>query len=306
MDTDLSQHPLRNVATFLLGASLLISGCGSVSQKDYGPSRSMNMKDVPDLVPRHEPPSKAGNPATYVVLGKRYHVMNSSKGYQERGIASWYGRKFHGRRTSNGEIYNMYAMSAAHKTLPIPTYLRVTNLRNGRSTVVRVNDRGPFHENRIIDLSYAAASKLGIVEEGTGLVELQVITPGQPTPSPASPPVSKPLMVAKRTEHTMPATVRSQPALSTASAESATASAPPSRDPQLFLQIGAFLSRTNADQLRSKLLLNNHATTIQQGYNLDKTVYRVRIGPLATVEEADRLARELSMLNVGLPSVVIE
>lgn len=298
MHTDTSINPGHIVMLLVLASALLLGGCGSLSQSDYGPSRSMNMSHVPDLVPKNEPKSRGGNPKSYVVLGKRYHVMQSSRGYHERGIASWYGRKFHGRKTSNGETYNMYAMSAAHKTLPIPTYLHVTNLRNGRSTVVRVNDRGPFHENRIIDLSYAAASKLGIVETGTGLVEVKVITPGKPAPRrPARP---ETVLVKATPERTRP-TVNSSAAISKPALTG-------SSDPvQLYLQIGAFMSRYNANQLRSRLVLNNHtSTTVKQGYNLDKTIYRVRIGPLTSVAEADRLARKLLELNVGSPKVVIE
>ena len=128
-------------------------------------------------MPKVESKSKYGNPKSYVVFGKRYYVKDSAKGYVEQGIASWYGTKFHGRRTSSGETYDMYAMTAAHKTLPLPTYARVTNLENGRSVMVKVNDRGPFHQNRIIDLSYSAATRLGIVKTGTGRVEVEAIDP---------------------------------------------------------------------------------------------------------------------------------
>lgn len=279
--------------------SLVLAGCGSLSRSDYGPSHSMNMDHVPDVVPRHEPRSRGGNPKSYVVLGKRYQVMASSRGYSKRGIASWYGRKFHGRKTSNGETYNMYAMSAAHKTLPIPTYLKVTNLRNGRSTVVRVNDRGPFHENRIIDLSYAAASKLGIVESGTGLVEITAIAPGQPAPKRRPKPTT---VMAQMPVQSSPLPVRNS-GLHKSSSLSERNDSPV----RLYLQIGAFMSRYNADQLRSRLVLNNHTSAIvKQGYNLDRTIYRVHIGPLASVEEADSLARKLLDLKVGSPKVVIE
>lgn len=129
--------------------------------------------------PKHEPRSRYGNPDTYAVYGKTYKVMSSSSGYKTRGIASWYGTKFHKKRTSSGETYNMYAMTAAHKTLPLPTYVRVKNLANGRETVVKVNDRGPFHSDRIIDLSYAAAAKLGVFPRGTAPVEIEALTVGK-------------------------------------------------------------------------------------------------------------------------------
>ena len=158
----------RNV--FIIALALAFAGCGGVSTKsasqDAAPARKVDVSKIPNAVPRHEPKSRYGNPASYVVFGKRYHVMNSSQGFVERGIASCYGTKFHGRRTSSGETYDMYAMTAAHKNLPLPTYVQVTNLKNGKSVVVKVNDRGPFHENRIIDLSYVAAIKLDIVRNG--------------------------------------------------------------------------------------------------------------------------------------------
>ena len=140
--------------------------------------------DIPDLssisepLPKYEPKSRYGNPREYKIFNKTYKVLNSSDGFKQRGYASWYGTKFHGFRTSSGEIYNMYAMTAAHKTLPLPTYAKITNLHNKRSIIVKINDRGPFHGDRIIDLSYVAASKLGIIGNGVGMVEVSVIKPG--------------------------------------------------------------------------------------------------------------------------------
>ena len=139
-----------------------------------------NVDSIPDAVPKSEPRSAHGNPAFYDVLGRRYFVLPSAQGYTERGVASWYGPTFHGESTSNGERYDMYGMTAAHKTLPLPTYARVTNLKNGRSIVVRINDRGPFVANRLIDLSYTAASKLDMLREGTTLVEVHTLTPDEP------------------------------------------------------------------------------------------------------------------------------
>src|SRR6187549_919662 len=131
---------------------------------------------IPEPVPKAEPRSAKGNPPFYTVLGKRYFVMDKAEGYFERGVASWYGPGFHAAATSNGERYDMYAMTAAHKTLPLPAYVQVTNLRNGRSVVVRVNDRGPFKDGRIIDLSYTAASRLGMLKDGTTFVEVRALT----------------------------------------------------------------------------------------------------------------------------------
>lgn len=147
------------------------SGTGAAVMSD-----APNPDDVPDAVPRDEPLSPYGNPPEYEVGGVTYHVLESAKGYDKKGIASWYGPDFQGKRTSSGETYDMYAMTAAHKTLPIPTYVEVTNLANGKKVVVRVNDRGPFAKDRIIDLSYIAALKLGIVGHGTARVRVRALT----------------------------------------------------------------------------------------------------------------------------------
>lgn len=146
---------------------------------DAYPETPPDVSQVPDAVPRDEPRSRAGNRSTYEVWGKTYRVLDDPSGYQREGTASWYGQKFHGYATSNGEIYDMYKMTAAHKSLPLPTFARVTNLDNGRSVIVRVNDRGPFHDDREIDLSYAAAARLDILDHGTGRVRVSVIDPDQ-------------------------------------------------------------------------------------------------------------------------------
>lgn len=166
---------------------------------DSTPDHVPDVDAIPEPEVVAEPRSAVGNRPTYTVLGKRYRVMDDAHGYVEEGRASYYGQKFHGRRTSNMEVYDMYAFTAAHKTLPLPSFARVTNLDNGRSVVVRVNDRGPFHEGRVIDLSYAAAVKLDIVQKGTGRVEVRALTPGEeaPTvlaarPAPTPPPEPEP------------------------------------------------------------------------------------------------------------------
>ena len=180
----------RIVCVIFLLLAVLLQGCSSNSSKNSGksnrgaygygdgpPPKDIDVSVVPDAVPKVEPILRAGNKNPYTVFGKTYHLLPTSNGYRERGIASWYGNKFHGRKTSNGEIYDMYAMTAAHKTLPIPCYVKVTNLENGRSVIVRVNDRGPFHGDRIIDLSYAAAKKLDYSIQGTANVEVVAINP---------------------------------------------------------------------------------------------------------------------------------
>jgi len=200
--------------------------------------------------------------------------MKSSLGYIDRGIASWYGTKFHGHHTSNGERYDMFAMTAAHKNLPLPTYLQVTNLRNGRQVIVRVNDRGPFHGNRLIDLSYAAAYKLGILGKGTGLVEIRAINPRKPAP----------VKIAR------------------------TAPPPkPNENIGMYLQVGAFSSRFNAEKVRQRLQKADITNiVISEAATEKKTVHRVRIGPIKTVEKVDNLALVLAALGIKNPHVIVE
>jgi len=160
---------------------LVLAGCVStpawIPEKGDGPPAHTpgDLARQPDPVPRKEPRSRYGNPSSYTVFGKTYRVMDSASGYRATGLASWYGSKFHGRKTSSGEPFDMFALTAAHRSLPLPTYLRVTNLDNGRSTIVRVNDRGPFHADRVLDLSYAGAVKLGFENHGTARVRVEVI-----------------------------------------------------------------------------------------------------------------------------------
>lgn len=178
---------LKKLVLTLIIISITLSGCSTrVKKKKDGPPKHVpaHLLRTPDAVPRVEPLSRYGNrfgkngkTNTYVALRKRYRVMSTSRGYRARGRASWYGTQFHGRKTSSGERYNMYAMTAAHPHLPIPTYVKVTNLENGKTVIVKVNDRGPFHGNRLIDLSYVAAAKLGVLGRGTAKVEVESIDP---------------------------------------------------------------------------------------------------------------------------------
>jgi rare lipoprotein A len=169
--------------------ALCLSACFGPTREDDGFPEVIpaDLDAIPDAVPVALPKSRYGNPKDYEVLGERYFVLNSAAGYKERGHASWYGTKFHGKRTSSGEPYDMFAMTAAHKTLPLPTYVRVTHLGNGKSVVVKVNDRGPFHVGRIIDLSYAAAARLDILGQGSAMVEVETVTPGAPAVEAAAP-----------------------------------------------------------------------------------------------------------------------
>lgn len=275
---------------------LLASGCSgllSFEKQDGAPHANVDISAIPDAVPRSEPRSSSGNPSSYVVDGRRYHVLATAAGYHERGIASWYGTKFAGHLTSSGEPYDMYAMTAAHRTLPIPSYLRVTNLRNGKSVVVRVNDRGPFLPNRIIDLSYAAAVKLGIEAEGTGLVQLDAITPGRPAPRTA---------VATTAPAPLVATSAATPLRARPGATRRVPSAP-----SLYLQVGAFASRHNAERLRSRLTQATQTHIhIQPTAVGARSVYRVRLGPIATVQQVDALTATLNRLGISHPRIVIE
>jgi rare lipoprotein A len=225
------------------------------------------------------------------VLGRTYTLRDSCAGYVERGIASWYGTKFHGHLTSNRESYDMYQFSAAHKTLPLPCFARVTNLDNGRSIIVRINDRGPFHEDRIIDLSYAAAVKLGIQATGTGLVEVRAIDPGKPEP---------------KLPETLQAS-RARPSGHEASGRMAESAPAPARKASLYVQAGAFSDRDNAKKLEAKLeekgVRDVFLDTIDRG---GRALHRVRIGPLAGVDAADRLTALLRGLGISSVAVNVD
>ncbi|MDG3087410.1 septal ring lytic transglycosylase RlpA family protein [Vibrio hannami] len=162
---------------------LVLAGCSSSGRysisDDVAPEKPLSVDHIEDAHPKYEPYSRGGN-RNYSLRGKSYEIIKDPKDFTQKGIASWYGKKFHGHLTSNGEIYDMYSMSAAHKTLPIPSYVKVTNLDNGKETVVRINDRGPFHEGRIIDLSYAAAFKLDVIKTGTANVQIEHISVANP------------------------------------------------------------------------------------------------------------------------------
>jgi rare lipoprotein A len=255
---------------------------------------------VPDMVPRSEPRSRNGNPPFYDVMGKRYFVLSSSVGYVERGVASWYGPGFHKVRTSTGETYDMYAMTAAHKTLPLPAYVRVTNLQNGRSIVVRVNDRGPFVGNRIIDLSYTAASKLDMLRNGTAMVEvrsLEAAAGDVPLGAPlAAPLTASPITAAGAAPpapgDSPPAEVVSDPAAG------GTSTVPVPR--ALFIQAGAFSDPKNAERLMEKLRGGGYGKVFVRDNDIaGRRMYRVRIGPVPNVAEFDRIVAALERVGVN-------
>lgn len=249
----------------------LLYGCGGIGiyheEVDAAPDTPIDVAAIPDAVPKNEPKSRYGNPDSYEVFGKRYYVMKDSAGYRERGIASWYGTKFHGQRTSSGETYDMYKMTAAHKTLPLPTYVEVTNLNNNKKVIVKVNDRGPFHDDRIIDLSYAAATKLGIVKKGTGNVEIHALTENNS---------------GVATSTTTGTTPRSQV-----------------RKDAIYIQVGAFSDKSNAEVLKGKIAsLSTHMITIKNVVINGKVLYQVLVGPIFHIDIADRIVATLNQLGI--------
>lgn len=255
---------------------------------------------LPDPVPRTEPRSRYGNPSTYVVFGKTYRVMDSAAGYSASGVASWYGAKFHGRPTSSGERYDMYQLTAAHTSLPIPVYARVTNLENNKSTIVRINDRGPFHDDRLIDLSYAAAVKLGFADRGTARVRVDVLAgeSGRSTLVAQTPAVALPT----------PVVASAVPVAAGVPIASGVQVAPvvvQSGGAHIFLQAGAFKNSSGAESLRSAIarvvgnIVNVH-------HNAADTLFRVRVGPVFHMDEALRLQALIADANLGLPLIVQE
>ncbi|MBE01541.1 septal ring lytic transglycosylase RlpA family protein [uncultured Marinobacter sp.] len=262
-------------------AALMLAGCASSPEtgvssryalaQDRAPAGNFDVSSLSDAQPRYEEPRQAGNKSPYTVWGKTYRVLASNDGYVARGTASWYGEKFHGHKTSNGEIFDMYQMSAAHKSLRIPSYARVTNLENGRSVIVRVNDRGPFHSDRLIDLSYAAAKKLGFQERGTAPVEVAAITVRSDGSMFLA---GEPFQLGE--SHSPAASAPVVAEASTGGVEQA-----------LFVQLGSFSSRDPAEALVSRVraLLGNPARirAFQTGSGL---FHRVQVGPFETEEDA--------------------
>lgn len=283
-----------NSARIVLFALLaaVTSACSQYPRHDRAPKRPPDVSSVPDAVPREEPPSRYGNPDSYEVFGKKYYVLDSADGFKERGVASWYGEKFHGRRTSSGEQYDMYRMTAAHKNLPLPTYVRVTNLKNGRSVTVRVNDRGPFVHNRVIDLSYTAAARLGIIENGTGLVEIEALSGQQQAEKVAL--QTLPETNEEQSRHknvTLVAPVTNDEDLPiTDSTKVASADGGES----IFVQLGAFSDPLNAGDFAAELESRGFAAVnVMAAPQAERMVYRVRIGPLRGVPELDSLTADL-------------
>ena len=278
--------------------------------KDDGPGDDIpdNLDDIPDAQPQIEPLHRFAN-KPYVVLGKAYVPETSIKPFRQRGIASWYGKKFHGQKTSIGEPYDMFSMTAAHPTLAIPSYVKVSRVGSGKSVVVRVTDRGPFHADRIIDLSYAAAYRLGYVDNGSTLVEIEAVLPGDATTptyaqiKPTAIPIKGPVAItepdeiealaAKLAENDAPLT-STRPALT----------APPIAQTGLFLQLGAFSNADNAESLRSHLSREldwlNEGIQVTAGGGL----FRVHLGPYSNRMEADKVAEKIRLALGYKPTYV--
>lgn len=305
----------RRLSYYLLSALtlILISACSTTSDSSYNPGakgptgqsashgryaiakdslpddiRPLDPKLLVDAVPVPEQRTKAGNKTPYTVLGKTYHVMPEHKiaSYEAEGKASWYGKKFHGHKTSNGERYDMYKMTAAHRTLPIPSYVKVTNLDNGKTVVVRVNDRGPFHKSRIVDVSYAAAAKLDMIRSGTARVKVEAVEPETTRLASSEPAVSKQAPLHQKLAG---ATPHIQPALL------------PKPNASTYLQVGAFRSQDSAMALRSQLSsITSHPINVDNLQGL----FKVRIGPLDKTADVHALSQTLVQNNFAKPQVV--
>ena len=278
---------------------------------DDGPGADppKNLGSIPDAVPRLEPIHRPAS-RPYTVMGRQYVPMTNLARYKARGKATWYGRRYHGKPTSTGEIYDMYAMTAAHTTLPIPSYARVTNLANGKSVVVRVNDRGPFIGERLIDLSYTAAYKLGLITGGSGIVEVESILPGDPPPpavaavapaaqpataepeSRAAPAPSAPAALPLEPLASAPAAAASTPPEAVALAEKPAEAASPAAS-GVYVQFGAFRSRENAESLASRLKLRMEWLAERLQVLPREGLYRVHAGPYASEAQAREIANRI-------------
>jgi rare lipoprotein A len=271
------------------------SGRYQGKDKDWGPDKEIDMSHIPDAVPRYETRTIAGNKNPYTVLGQTYTLMTDERAYTERGIASWYGFKFNGERTSNGELYDMFAMTGAHKTLPIPSYVRVTNVDNRKSVIVRINDRGPFHPGRIIDLSYAAAQRLGITQMGTGNVEVEIIVPdGDPRP---------PLKKRKAGLASKEAGIVPKADIS---ATAATA-VPQSQLPEgTYLQIAAFSQEAAAQKFSGNIKSSLSYPIIISAAAVPNRLYRVRVGPFKDAQSMQAAREQLQKIDISEVHVVYQ
>lgn len=311
-----AQRSEPSPATSTLRKPGVVQKRGGGYYKDDGPGDDIpdNLDDIPDAQPRSEPLHRFAN-KPYNVLGRSYVPESSLRAIRQSGIASWYGKKFHGQMTSIGEPYDMFSMTAAHPTLAIPSYARVTNLSNGRSVVVRVTDRGPFHADRIIDLSYAAAYRLGYVNEGSTKVEVEAILPDDSTKlvyaqvKPPAPLPKRPAVNADRDEIELLATRPETSQTSAGSYSAGGTSSPthlPSANPKgIFLQLGAFSNADNADNLRSHL--SRELDWLNEGILVSASggMHRVQLGPYASRADAEKVAEKIRLALGYKPGLVV-
>jgi rare lipoprotein A len=286
----------------LIGILLLLNACSTV-KKDGPPNYDVDVSNIPNATPKVEAHSKYGNYSTYRVFGKKYHVLASSKNYEEQGVASWYGSKFHAQRTSSGERYNMLAMTAAHKTLPLPTYVQVTNLKNGKKIIVKVNDRGPFEANRLIDLSYVAAKKLGMIGHGTTYVDVKAIDPTRYDKNNFDKPsYSQDFYLAHdnvevhtktSVSHTLHYAKTSTPKYT-------------NQKSAVYLQVGAFKNKVLAEHMKTrvgKMISSPIKITQLAPHN---KLYRVQIGPIKDVATAKHITKQLKAVGLNTKQTLEE
>ena len=262
------------IVTTALCLSVILTGCSPVKRKDGPPNFYVDESKVKNAVPKPEPLAKYGNMTSYKVFGKRYYTLRSSKNYVQVGVASWYGTQFHTRNTSSGEPYDMLAMTAAHKSLPLPTYVEVTNLNNQRKVIVKVNDRGPFSSDRIIDLSYVAAKKLGMLGHGTAKVRIKAINPYTFGKEIAH---NKPWSKSKNTHGNGPKPI--------------------------FLQVGAFSHKVNATKMKSNLTQSLSLPVKVIRASTGARLYLVQVGPLKDLSSAEQITNRLKDLGISVNKI---
>lgn len=322
------KHSRLLAASLLLATGLALHGCQGKpakrqtaasspaakvpfkqSRNDGAPWWDKDVSGIPDATPMpHHGPVKA---SPYVVLGKKYYPVQSAHNYRATGTASWYGTKFHGLKTANGETYDLYGMTAAHKTLPLPSYVKVTNLENGRTVVLRVNDRGPFYSDRIIDLSFAAAKKLGYAEKGVARVKVEGIDPerwwaerGQQAPVMGTYAAEQPVQPVRQgtVEEYVPPVRQHAGAVLPVELDSQAGSV---ESRGLYLQVGAFANPDAAQLLRDKLSVMSQAPVqVSSVVRGQQVLHRVRIGPLAGEQQAEQLRRQVQLAELGSPTLV--
>jgi rare lipoprotein A len=254
----------------LIPLLLLLTSCSHVARKDGPPNFYVDETRIKNAVPKAEPLSKCGNMASYRVFGKRYYTLRSSRNYDQIGVASWYGTQFHHHSTSSGERYNMLAMTAAHKTLPLPTYVEVTNLQNNRKIIVKVNDRGPFEANRLIDLSYVAAKKLGMLGHGTTRVRVKAINP-------------------KTYDSQLHFVTKSQPVDASSHF--------------VYFQVGTFHNKFKAQKVKQRLVTLLHAPVSIYRAASGTSLYRVQIGPIKDLAMEYQITHRLKNLGIKLHKI---